>query len=181
MQSEPIYEGIWTVRAGQLLAGPYPGSTDPALAEAKLAALLNARCRCFISLVMTDERGRGGALFGPYVPQLQVLADAAGYEVEALRFPVPDLTAPSPSQMRAILDEIEQSIARGLPVYLHCRGGVGRTGAVVGCWLVEQGMTGEEALAEIARLRAAAGLPLAPRAPEMTSQIEFVRSWECQR
>ena len=36
------------------------------------------------------------------------------------------------------------------PVYVHCWGGIGRTGTVVGCWLVRHGMTGDEALAEFA-------------------------------
>ena len=31
---------------------------------------------------------------------------------------------------------------------------LGRTGVIVGCWMVEHGRTGEEALAEIASLRA---------------------------
>ena len=31
-------------------------------------------------------------------------------------------------------------------MYLHCWGGVGRTGTVVGCWLVRHGRTGDEAL-----------------------------------
>lgn len=171
------FPGVWPVWAGKFLAGPYPGNADPALAEAKLAALLRAGCRCFISLVMADERGRGGVPFTPYTPQLQRLAEAASGEIELLRFPVPDLTAPSLPQMRAILDQISQSIERDRPVYLHCRGGVGRTGTVVGCWLIEQGMTGDEAIAEIARLRAAAGLSAIPRSPETAPQIEFVRKW----
>ncbi len=38
-------------------------------------------------------------------------------------------------------------------MYLHCFDGIGRTGTVVGCYLVRQGMTGNEALEQIDRLR----------------------------
>lgn len=37
-------------------------------------------------------------------------------------------------------------------VYVHCWGGVGRTGLVVGCWLVRHGWRGAEALDEVQRL-----------------------------
>ena len=40
-------------------------------------------------------------------------------------------------------------LAGGRTVYLHCRGGIGRTGTVLGCYLVRQGQTAEEALASI--------------------------------
>ena len=35
-------------------------------------------------------------------------------------------------------------------VYVHCWGGIGRTGTTVGCWFVRHGRTGDQALAEIA-------------------------------
>ena len=38
----------------------------------------------------------------------------------------------------------------GKNVYVYCWGGIGRTSTAVGCWLVRHGMTGDEALAEIA-------------------------------
>ena len=55
--------------------------------------------------------------------------------------------------MRAILDLIESAITAEAPVYVHCWGGIGRTGTVVCCWLVERGLSGEQALVEIALLR----------------------------
>src|SRR3712207_6971239 len=46
-----------------------------------------------------------------------------------------------------------RSAEGGLP-YVHCWGGIGRTGTVVGCYLVEHGMDGEQAIAAIAEWRA---------------------------
>jgi protein-tyrosine phosphatase len=92
------------------------------------------------------------------------------------RHPIRDLETPTPDGMRAILDLIDESIATGAPVYVHCWGGIGRTGTVVCCWLVERGRTGEQALVDIALLRAGIRRRLV-ESPEMPGQREFVLSW----
>ena len=56
----------------------------------------------------------------------------------------------SPACMAAILDAVDDALSAGRGVYVHCLGGIGRTGTVVGCWLVRHGLTGEEALDQIA-------------------------------
>jgi protein-tyrosine phosphatase len=56
--------------------------------------------------------------------------------------------------MREILGLIDSELAAGGMVYLHCYGGLGRTGTVVGCWLVRHGTPAEDAIEAIGRLRA---------------------------
>ena len=65
--------------------------------------------------------------------------------------PIPDTGNPKPAQVESILDTIDTAIAAGRRVYVHCWGGIGRTGTIVGCYLVRHGLTGDQALAEIAR------------------------------
>lgn len=61
-------------------------------------------------------------------------------------------------------------------VYVHCYGGIGRTGVIASCYLVRRGLTGDEALAEIARLRQ--GTPDGHRlSPETPDQAARVREW----
>jgi protein-tyrosine phosphatase len=61
-------------------------------------------------------------------------------------------------------------------VYVHCFGGIGRTGTVVGCYLVRHGADAETALAEIARRRQ--GTPDGyRRSPETNEQRQFVLTW----
>ena len=86
------------------------------------------------------------------------------------------MDVPSPQDMNRILNEIDSSLSADRPVYVHCWGGKGRTGVVVGCYLVRQGLSGHEALEKIKDLRryeAEGNLP----SPQTTSQREMVISW----
>ena len=63
-------------------------------------------------------------------------------------------------------------------VYVHCWGGIGRTGTVVGCWLVRHGMTGDEALAQIVEWwRGMEKARIHPRSPQTREQHAYVRNW----
>ena len=46
-----------------------------------------------------------------------------------------------------ILATIGNAAAAGERVYLHCRAGIGRTGTVAACWLVQHGLDADQALA----------------------------------
>ena len=78
--------------------------------------------------------------------------------------------------MIRILDDIDEARGTGGgTAYVHCWGGVGRTGTVVGCWLVRHGLDRGDAVATIAALRA--GLPGARPSPETAAQVALIRSW----
>ena len=80
-------------------------------------------------------------------------------------------------RMRMILDRIDAALDAGETVYVHCFGGIGRTGSVVGCWLVRHGLSGKAALEQIARWRK--GTPDGWKvSPETRAQRAFVRGWE---
>ena len=56
--------------------------------------------------------------------------------------------------MVSILDAIDDSVKVGKPVYVHCWGGVGRTGMVIGCWLLRHGLAkSSDVLDMLMRLR----------------------------
>ena len=124
-------DSYWVV-PGKLLAGEYPGSQAEAETVAGLDALREAGVTSFVDL--TEE----GELV-PYQPLLQ-----AG--VRHRRMAVRDLDVPSAEEMQAMLDLVDAELERGETVYVHCWGGVGRTGTLVGCWLARHGLPGEEAL-----------------------------------
>lgn len=166
----------WLIE-GALLAGEYPvlslGSVD---STDRLDALLDAGVRTFIDLT---EEGEGP---GPYVARLRERAEARGVRVGHRRFAVPDCGIPSASLMRSTLDAIYDAIAAGEPVYVHCWGGIGRTGTVVGCLLREQGLTPEETLGVIARKwLAMEKRSRHPRSPEWPGQFAFIAQWPASR
>ena len=98
-------------------------------------------------------------------------------QVEVRRHPIRDFDVPTESGMGAILDDIDLALESGATVYVHCAVGVGRTGMVVGCWMVRNGACRpEDAVGAITMLRSRAGLPL-QLSPETSRQRDFVTSW----
>ena len=70
-----------------------------------------------------------------------------------------------------MLDTIDQALAAGHTMYVHCWGGVGRTGTVVGCHLVRHGQQGTAALHALARRwQTVAKRPRHPCSPETEAQ-----------
>ncbi len=63
-------------------------------------------------------------------------------------------------------------------MYIHCMGGVGRTGMIVACYYIYfKGMSAEEALAEMRRRFAAHGRSAWMTAPETQAQIDFIHTF----
>lgn len=101
-------------------------------------------------------------------PQIVERGSAAG--VAVFRHPIPDGRPPaSTAEMESILAEIQEGRATG-NVAVACMGGVGRTGTVAACALLEGGMMPEEAIATVRAVRH-------PTAVETAEQERFVRSF----
>lgn len=170
MTTLPIVESYW-VRENHFLAGEYPGSFDPEEARRKLERFIETGIRTFIDLTQPHE-------LVPYEPILKDLSRI--YDVLPVhhRYAIRDHGVPSVQTMKHILDTIDSSIASGNPVYVHCWGGIGRTGLVVGCHLVRHGLSPEQALQRVNALYRTRPLNIyMPTSPETYEQMEFVRSW----
>jgi protein-tyrosine phosphatase len=166
----PPGDSYW-VEEGRLLAGPYPGDPDPDRERERLAAFLDFGVRRFVDLTEPGEHP-------PYAPTLERIASQRALDVDHVRLAIPDKTVPSRERMRAILDLIDADLDEGESLYLHCRGGAGRTGTVVGCFLIERGLEPREALAQIAADRS--GIDSRRRrwsSPETEEQRRFVLEW----
>ncbi len=167
IDAHPIPDSYW-VEPQRILAGEYPGARDEGEAREKVRRILRAGVTCFVDLTVAGEGG-----LRPYAALAQEEAEALGRRVEHRRRPIEDLSVPTREQILAILAEIEAISAGGGVPYVHCWGGIGRTGTVVGCLLVRRGMRGEEALARIGELRR--GTPDGwRRSPETQQQVEMV-------
>lgn len=169
----PTTSSYWIV-PGLLLAGAYPGHPEPDEHRAKVQALVNAGIRTFVNLMEEDEKDGRGKPFVPY----RGLACELCSQVESARYPIKDQSVPTPAVMIAVLDAIDESLTSGKPVYVHCWGGVGRTGTVIGCWLLRHRLaTSADVLEVLMRLRQQDRERRNRMSPETGEQQKFVREW----
>ena len=99
--------------------------------------------------------------------------------VSYVRKPIPDHGVPRAREhMAEIQAELDAALARGRRVYVHCRAGIGRTGTVVACHLIEQGLAPDAALIRLNELwqdneRSATW----PDVPETDEQRDYILAW----
>lgn len=166
--SLPIPDSYWVV-PGKLMAGEYPGAALEDDARAKVRKFLEAGVTYFVDL--TEERE-----LEPYDWLLAEEAVEMGRRVGYERWPIRDLGTAPLSMMRNLVDRIDELVAGGRVVYLHCWGGIGRTGTLVGCYLVRHGTPAAQALEQLQGLRAATPKSDRP-SPETREQRALVLAW----
>jgi atypical dual specificity phosphatase len=143
-------QGTW-IEPDRLLACAYP-RTDAALAG--LAA-------------------RGVSLLINLREQAHDPDRLARYRLAEIHLPVPDFLPPTPAQIEVGVGAIEERVAAGQVVAVHCRGGLGRTGTLLACYLVSRGYGADEAIAAIRALR--------PGSVENNGQVAAVRAYARRR
>ncbi len=142
--TRPISESYW-VEPGRFLAGEYPGKFTPESIRKRVDALLEAGFNTFIDLTRPNET----------IPYIRTLLEQAKYydiKVQYYSYPIGDFGLPTPEKMLKILNTLDKALQSNQKIYLHCWGGIGRTGTTVGCYLVRRGKTGEEALKSTCRV-----------------------------
>lgn len=128
-----------------------------------LAQIIEWGAHAVVSLLEPHEFGRLGV---PQFPEVMTRQPFRWFHLEVRDSDVPDQRFEDKwPQVRPALVDI---LRRGGGVVVHCRGGLGRTGLVVACLLVELGMRSEEAIAQVRAVR--------PGAIETWEQEEYVRA-----
>lgn len=146
-------------------AGEYPGNLDPAKARRRIEQAVWFGTNAFVDLTEPGE----------LAPYAEFLPEGVTHE----RFPICDGSVPqSLAEMDRILDGIVERLNSGRIVYLHCWGGVGRTGTVVACYYVREKRLDVESALRLLKTRFASN-PKSCRvvSPETPSQIAFIRRY----
>jgi hypothetical protein len=158
----------WWVEPRRLLAGEYPGSKDPELAQRKIELLVDAGVDSVIDLTTRHDP------LLPYENGLHSAAVQAGRTVSRFSYPIPDMGVIGDTGYDAILARIHDEMKAGRVVYVHCWGGKGRTTTVIGCLLVDTGLDYAATIAHIAELRAGTRKAHSP-CPETRAQHDVIR------
>lgn len=166
----PFSDSYW-VKPGSFMAGEYPGAYDEAITRKRVISLIRTGVDLIIDLTQPGDSRL------PYWGIMQEEAEFYGSAVKWRNFPIVDFTSPSTFQMVQILDVIDEAVSAEKLVYVHCLAGIGRTGTVVGCYLVRHGYTGVDALERISMLRSNTA-SWWHRSPENQDQIDFILNWK---
>ncbi len=164
-----IQNSFWVIPQ-RFMAGEYPGAIQETEVRANLLWLLEQQIDIFVDLTEAGE--------SDLIPYDHLLLEEASHTQKAAeyrRMPIRDFSTPSEKAMVELLDVIDAALTADRNVYLHCFGGKGRTGMVVGCYLARHGMPGKKALEMIKELRSK--IIDAGRSPETEEQKRMVLGW----
>lgn len=165
----PIPDTYWVI-PGRLMAGRNPLAMPYKDINETIHAITEVGIDTFIDLTHHHEFGNQS-----YAP---ILGRFQNEKVcQYFNHPIVDFGLPAREEMVIILQRIMHALKEGRNIYLHCYAGLGRTGTVVGCFLVERGLSGIDALAEIMRMRydLDGGEQFSPQTGE---QKQFVMNWK---
>jgi protein-tyrosine phosphatase len=171
----PFARSYWVI-PGKFLAGAYPGNPYEKKAEKKLGLFLDAGIRCFVDLTSPEDENLHGQALVVYRALIEKVA-AGRFPVLYRRMPIADMETPSREHMRDILDLIDGAVFGGVPTYVHCLGGFGRTGTVIGCWLVRHGIAQGTAVFDLIRKLRRKEPQSNWESPQTDGQRRFILEW----
>jgi ADP-ribosylglycohydrolase/protein-tyrosine phosphatase len=164
---DEFVHGYW-VEPGRILAGEYPGHPHSVeRARSKVNLLVDHGIRTFVDLTTPHDN------MAPYEHLIAEAAARRRLDLQRIQHPIPDMGTLAAPAYDEILASIRAGAANG-GVYIHCWGGIGRTGTVVGCLLVDGGLSADDALARLDELRSVTKKRNMP-APQTREQIEIIR------
>ena len=96
------------------------------------------------------------------------------HEIDFMNIPFKDRDVPPLAIIQTLVPQLLNEILDGHQIAIHCHGGVGRTGILANCLLIESGVTASQALTLISEARQCPS-------PNIDTQIEFIRLYELKK
>ena len=172
----PFDRSYW-VAPGKFMAGFYPGEFTTQAVEEKINNLIDSGIRSIVNLMEEWDINWDDMDVAPYEQYFQSRCTELKMDAIWKRFPIEDMSLTDDAHMLSILDHIDSAIDASRMVYVHCLAGLGRTGMVVGCWLLRHGLaTADNFIEKIQELRVddVANTELSP---QTEGQVDFVKAW----
>lgn len=153
----------YCVLTDKVYAGEYAG--DLHNPEGKVKSLMDFGITHFIDLTEENE-------LAPYSQYLS--KDCVHY-----RFPICDVSIPDECESVYVLMQYIDTVLTNSDnmIYIHCWGGVGRTGIIVGCYYVYHGETYEQALIHLRESFKQCPKSERRKTPETSEQEDFIRKF----
>ncbi len=161
--NRPLSQSYDVGNDGTVYAGEYPGDKEEEVAKRKIGQMYHFGIRHFIDLTENGELR----------PYSHLLPKDTTY----IRFPIKDCGVPkSIESVQRLLLRIENLKKLDGKIYIHCRGGVGRTGTITACYL-SQDSAGTDLNQTLEVLREQFSyMPKSAyiETPERREQVEFI-------
>lgn len=162
MQTHP-FDILALKNGAQLIFTPCPGTKEINLSQS-ISTLKQAGTSMLITLMFNEEMEKNNALSLP--------TECKKQDIEWIQLPILDDAAPSQafeSQWNVQKASILEVINNKGTIAVHCKGGSGRTGLVIGLILLAIGWPGEKVIEEVQKIR--------PKALKHPVQLDYFNSY----
>jgi protein-tyrosine phosphatase len=155
-----------------IMFGWYPTPNNDGMLSNSIHALLSTGRNTFVNLVSMEERS---SLFDYTSIVMRHVSNPI-----FIYYEIPDQRLPSDlNSYRELIQHLHTLVNEGRRIYIHCRGGHGRSGIVAACLLIHMGYSSEEALVLVSNAhKTREYIPDYP-CPQTADQVEFVRNYRC--
>lgn len=162
----PLYQSYEVDVDGVMFAGEYPGDREEEVARRKIAQMHSFGIRHIVDL--TEE--------GELCPYCHLLpSDMTHY-----RFPIRDVSVPKDIEsVVGLIQRIDELKTLGGYVYIHCWGGVGRTGTIVACYISahKRELDANQVLATLRGFFSMMPKSSRRKTPDSRSQVSYIKNF----
>lgn len=162
MQAHP-FDALTLQQGGTVIFTPCPGTKSESL-PASVTTLRNAGVDMLLTLMHDEEMEKHNVKALP--------TECHNQGIKWLQLPILDDAAPSTafeSAWQAYKDDIRTVLQNKGTVAVHCKGGSGRTGLVIGLIMLSLGYSGDDVMKQVQTVR--------PNALKNSQQLNYFKTY----